>query len=464
VTRRNIIAMGLAIVAGNAAAGWSPAWTNGSVWASYAMVKDIKAAVDERHVVMRPYAGDWNAPPAAPGIWPSVRWLGVIDLWLYRTARLLRAPSENSASSSANCSFLDPYLASGTSYEAALRTNAEVRLTWTNAMRYAGLTNTFNFTRPIHRYSGGSWSMATNRPFWLRREDLDERRRVLNLLRWTRETQTVGGTNVHVLASLPNAFESPSFPSCDLNAPVQELPAEYAWTNAPSGDAAWTLDVVQYEDDPIYVVPGHASRMDGIGRSDTGNVAMVILDTFEFEGDRFPNISWPSNYYVAATQPTNFARAMDLYARWETNVLAAVDTYSPTKLRHDNRPRITSYCARDWSPSDFSEPRTNSQPTATWSLPLAYTLEATAATPRGTARSLARSGNVPDYADLVLTHRKHSFLFTKSGVTNTIEQLAVVAPVWQADIADPANGPDLDVVAVCRWDVTNGFDKVGPLP
>jgi hypothetical protein len=71
--------------------------------------------------------------------------------------------------------------------------------------------------------------------------------------------------------------------------------------------------------------------------------------------------------------------------------------------------------------------------------------------------------NVPDHADLVLTHRRHQYQTVISHVTNIVEQLSVIVPVWQEDLAYPAYGPVLSLGAVSRWDVTNGFQMVWPL-
>jgi hypothetical protein len=439
-------------------------------------VLDLKTAVDERNAVIRQYLGIVQSPPQTPGMWPSVYWLGALDLWLLRGAMLPGAPSEQNWGSSAGCYFVDPYVARGTSFEYAFRSNVTTHLTWTNAMRYAGLTNSFNFTHPTWVFNPATytWSTATNRPFWLRRSDLDERRRVLNLLRWTREDEYTGGTNVWRVRQFPEALECPAFPSCEKNTPVEALPSEYEWVNTPVAPIPawwntmkWRLIADRdFDETPPFAGAGIAARMDGIGHCNTGNVDMVFLRQHSFWPYRI-NVLWPSNYYLRLqSQPTNYANQTDVYAQWETNVLAAIDTQSYTKILHESSPHIFGpSCSVDWTPVGQSEMRTNSQPQVTWPLPLKYTLDATGTKAKapGASRTVVLGNNVPDHEDLVLTNVKHEFDEPSGDVTNTVEELAVVIPVWQLRLADPLTGPILSLAGVSRWDVTNGFQMVWPL-
>jgi len=448
-------------------AGWSVAWTNDSIWPSWSCPNDLRVACAERNAVLQPWGTLVQSVPAEPSIWPSAAWLGQVDKWLMVNALLPGSPGPvTSVEGTLHRRFIDPYLASGTSFATAFNTNANVRLTWTNAMKYAGLTATHNFTRPTWRWVPATgWVAEDNSPFWLRISDMEERRKVLDLLRWTQQDTASGGTNVWYFKPLDFAFEAPSLPACDVRTPVQELPSEFSWTNLPSGSLYWSINTASYwdDDDDIWYIPsGVATRFDGLATTATGEIEATSLEMFDFSDWEFPDIRWPAAYWLSAVQVTNYASATDLYAKWETNVLAAVTSTYLTEIDFETPYITVGECALDFPPADADRLITNAQPEASWPLPLTYEIAATATKLRHSSRALVVSSNVPDHNDLVFTH--HSSSYTEKAGTNLIEELAVVIPKWQSDVGDPYYqgrlGPTLSLAAVTRWDVTNGFSRV----
>ena len=152
---RRIIVLGLALVASNAAADWSPAWTNGSIWAYGAMRSDLRNAVAERSI--------WatgSAPAPTNSIWLSWAWVNQIDVKLQSLA----------------VKFCNLTLTNAAGHFAG--TNDLPMLTWTGLLAQAGVTN--DFGAPGFRRSG------TNSAFWPRRYDMEQRRAAVRAMKWTR--------------------------------------------------------------------------------------------------------------------------------------------------------------------------------------------------------------------------------------------------------------------------------------
>ena len=164
----------LTMLAVRATAGWSPAWTNGSIWAHGRLAADLRAAAVERWTVggwprggggdpsssttpTALFESDWGAGYLVPTIWPSAR-------WLYRLDGVI---------SNACQYFVDQRNYSGGTFNdwwGAHATNQWLPTwTWTGLVAYA-VTNL--------RVSAAS----TNSPIWPRRSDYDQRRRLLQTL------------------------------------------------------------------------------------------------------------------------------------------------------------------------------------------------------------------------------------------------------------------------------------------
>ena len=145
----------LLVCAWPALAGWSPAWTNGTIWLRYSLYRDLYDAVNERCA----WSGGTNTALPVPSIWPSWPWVCRVD----------------SALQSLAPSFCNPTLTNAAGHY----TNAAPpMLTFTGALDQAAITNAAGY--PVFRRD------ATNFTIWPRLVDLRQRRDALARLQWTR--------------------------------------------------------------------------------------------------------------------------------------------------------------------------------------------------------------------------------------------------------------------------------------
>lgn len=465
VRRAVIAAVMLAASAGVAGAGWSPAWTNGSIWAHGSLMRDLISAVDERHGVVY---GDSESYGFIDTIWPSIYNLDRVDLWITSEAQLPGQPYSWSYAVIPYQNWLDPYKAISGSYSNLWATNGVAWLTWTNAMKYIGLTNTYNFTRPCVAFDGG---YSTNRPFWLRREDMNERKALLNLLRWSQDTLVYDKVEKWSRRWSLMDWES------GVNIEGESCTNFVAPAATPDYGTEWTDN--GYVQDWRWSVIYHRAN-DELW---TGDDANAVYGEAASEAWRIPKpsegynarIAWWSEtpMGIGTDLPTNLAARSDFYLLSQTGVVSMAGSTTTNWMLLSWVWSDSEWDCYDGKQSD-SEPmydedeqRVNTQTNCAWSLPRAWSLVATADKKRANGCTAVTNTFTgwPVRADLqytIETVAETGLPSSPAGASYDRQESMYVGPkAWNIGGGSQYLG---SVRVVHRWDVTNGFDKVGPLP
>ena len=269
-----------------AQAGWSPAWTNGSIWAHQRCVKDLYNAYNERRLLFA--AGPYYTI-TAPTIWPSFSWLTTLDARLQSIGTKFVDRGQAGTNNHFDAYFADNPTSWAPSY------------TWSSLLTDAGVTN-FRVC-------------ATNQTIWPRLSDLMQRRRVIERLTWTKSFWWFEGEGSDWIG------EANDTDAATTNWPALEQVAETNWHGIADSDNADVMAYsAKYDAYPGNPKGGELRRRRGTVKAlsidaptDANGAYSVTNRSFRRDVDHYINVVADRSGVSCATELTGYAGAWTGY-------------------------------------------------------------------------------------------------------------------------------------------------------